>query len=364
MPTCYHPRPPRVRVLQPAVPDLYTWSGKDPEASADSGMWPMILGHEGAGIVESVGPDVTSVKPGDLVVLLYIPECRECKYCKSGKTNLCRVIRSTQGKGLMPDGTTRFSTMDHKPIRHFKGCSAFSTYTVVADISLAVMPGALTERADRLCLLGCGVTTGWGSTIKTGNVQPGDKVAVWGCGTVGLAAMAGARHAGAEMVIAVDNNPAKEEIARDFGATHFVLSSDTTKEDVIELTDGGADVTVEAVGRVSLMNDALMAAHPGWGKSVVVGVAGSGEKISYAPFNLVLGRVHTGCAFGGVKGRSELPGMAEAWASDELPLRLDDYVSSTHTLAAIGDAVHEAHSGKALRPVIYMDAEYGASRSK
>ncbi|HSH47044.1 MAG TPA: S-(hydroxymethyl)glutathione dehydrogenase/class III alcohol dehydrogenase, partial [Halomonas sp.] len=266
--------------------DAFTLSGADPE-----GLFPSVLGHEGAGIVEEVGEGVTGLRPGDHVIPLYTAECRQCKYCLSGKTNLCQAVRATQGQGLMPDGTSRFS-LDGKPLHHYMGCSTFSEYTVVPEVSLAVVsPEA---PLDKICLLGCGVTTGIGAVLNTAKVEPGSTVAVFGLGAIGLAVIQGAVMAKAARIIAIDTNPDKFELARKFGATDFVNPKDhseSIQEVVVDMTDGGVDYSFECIGNVNVMRSALECCHKGWGESVIIGVAGAGEEISTRPFQLVTGRV-------------------------------------------------------------------------
>ena len=298
----------RVRIVASGVchTDAFTLSGDDPE-----GIFPCVLGHEGGGIVESIGEGVTSVAVGDHVIPLYTPECGECKYCKSGNTNLCQKIRETQGKGLMPDGTTRFHH-NGKPIYHYMGCSTFSEYTVLPEISLAkVNPAAPLEE---VCLLGCGVTTGMGAVVNTAKVEEGATVAVFGLGGIGLSAIIGAVMAKASRIIAIDINESKFDLARQLGATDCINPKKYDKpiQDVIvELTDGGVDYSFECIGNVNVMRSALECCHKGWGESVIIGVAGAGQEISTRPFQLVTGRVWRGSAFGGVKGRSELPEYVE-----------------------------------------------------
>jgi S-(hydroxymethyl)glutathione dehydrogenase/alcohol dehydrogenase len=288
--------------------DAYTLSGADPE-----GAFPSILGHEGGGIVEEVGPGVKSVKPGDHVIPLYTPECGECKFCKSGKTNLCQAIRVTQGKGLMPDGTSRFSSKG-KQILHFMGTSTFSEYTVLPEISVA----KVSKKAplEKICLLGCGITTGIGAVLHTAKVEPGSSVAVYGLGGVGLRVIQGAVMAKAGRIIAIDINPDKEEIARQLGATDFINPKDYDRpiqQVIVDLTDGGVDYSFEAIGNVQLMRAALECCHKGWGESTIIGVAASGQEINTRPFQLVTGRVWRGSAFGGVKGRRQLPGSVKQY---------------------------------------------------
>jgi S-(hydroxymethyl)glutathione dehydrogenase/alcohol dehydrogenase len=327
--------------------DAFTLSGDDPE-----GIFPAVLGHEGGGIVVEVGAGVTSLQPGDHVIPLYTAECGECKFCKSGKTNLCQKIRATQGKGLMPDGTTRFSYQG-KPIFHYMGTSTFSEYTVVAEISLAkINPKAPLEK---VCLLGCGVTTGIGAVHNTAKVKPGDTVAVFGLGGIGLAVVQGARQAKAGRIIGVDMNPDKFGLAKVMGATDCINPKDYAKsiQDVIvELTDGGVDFSFECIGNVNVMRSALECCHKGWGESVIIGVAGAGQEISTRPFQLVTGRVWRGSAFGGVKGRTQLPGMVEdAMRGD---IQLDPFITHTMPLERINEAFDLMHDGKSIRTVIHF----------
>jgi len=336
-----------VRIVATGVchTDAYTLSGSDPE-----GAFPAILGHEGGGIVEEVGPGVTSVKPGDHVIPLYTPECRECKFCKSGKTNLCQAIRVTQGQGLMPDGTSRFS-VGGKPILHFMGTSTFSEYTVLPEIALAkISPAAPLEK---VCLLGCGITTGIGAVLNTAKVEPGSTVAIFGLGGVGLSCIQGAVMAKAERIIAVDVNPAKEEMARQLGATDFVNPRDYDRpiqEVIVELTDGGVDYSFEAVGNVTLMRAALECCHKGWGESTIIGVAGAGQEICTRPFQLVTGRVWRGSAFGGVRGRSELPGLVDRYMSGDI--KVDEMITHTMGLEEINTAFDLMHDGASIRSVV------------
>ncbi|CAI5756223.1 unnamed protein product [Candida verbasci] len=329
--------------------DAYTLSGSDPE-----GAFPVILGHEGAGIVESIGEGVENVKVGDSVIALYTPECRECKFCKSGKTNLCGKIRSTQGKGVMPDGTSRFKTKDGKSLLHFMGCSTFSEYTVVADISVvAVNPKADFEKT---CLLGCGITTGYGAATITANVQEGDNVAVFGGGCVGLSVVQGCKERKCNKIIVVDLNDKKKEWAEKFGATDFVNPKTDLKEGqsivdkLIEMTDGGCDFTFDATGNVQVMRDALEACHKGWGQSIIIGVAAAGKEISTRPFQLVTGRVWKGAAFGGVKGRSQLPGIVEDYMQGKL--KVEEFITHKHKLEDINKAFDDMHKGDCIRAVI------------
>ena len=328
--------------------DAFTLSGEDPE-----GIFPTILGHEGGGIVEQVGEGVTSVKPGDHVIPLYTPECGVCKFCTSGKTNLCQQIRETQGKGLMPDGTTRFYK-DGQPIYHYMGCSTFSEYTVLPEIALAkVNPEAPLKE---VCLLGCGVTTGMGAVMNTAKVEQGDTVAIFGLGGIGLSAIIGAAMAGASRIIGVDINESKFDLARKLGATDCINPNDYDKpiqEVIVELTDGGVDYSFECIGNVNVMRSALECCHKGWGESVVIGVAGAGQEISTRPFQLVTGRVWRGSAFGGVKGRSQLPGIVEQYLAGEF--RLDDFITHTMGLEGINEAFDLMHEGKSIRSVIHFD---------
>ena len=338
----------RVRIVATGVchTDAFTLSGEDPE-----GVFPCILGHEGGGIVESIGEGVTSVKVGDHVIPLYTPECGECKFCKSGKTNLCQKIRTTQGKGLMPDGTTRFSK-DGQPIYHYMGTSTFSEYTVLPEISIAkVDPAAPLEE---VCLLGCGVTTGIGAVMNTAKVKEGESVAIFGLGGIGLSAVIGARLAKAGRIIAIDINESKFELARKLGATDCINPNDYDKpiqEVIVEMTDGGVDFSFECIGNVKVMRAALECCHKGWGESVIIGVAGAGQEISTRPFQLVTGRVWRGSAFGGVRGRSELPSYVQRYMQGEF--RLDDFITHTMPLEQINEAFELMHEGKSIRTVIH-----------
>ena len=328
--------------------DAFTLSGEDPE-----GIFPAILGHEGGGIVTHIGEGVTSVKIGDHVIPLYTPECGECKFCLSGKTNLCQKIRQTQGKGLMPDGTTRFYQQG-KPIYHYMGCSTFSEYTVLPEISLAkVNPKAPLEE---VCLLGCGVTTGMGAVMNTAKVEAGDTVAIFGLGGIGLSAVIGAAMAKASRIIAIDINESKFELAKKLGATDCINPKDFDKpiqEVVVELTDGGVDYSFECIGNVNVMRSALECCHKGWGESIIIGVAGAGQEISTRPFQLVTGRVWRGTAFGGVKGRSELPDYVERYLAGEF--KLNDFITHTMALENINDAFDLMREGKSIRSVIHME---------
>lgn len=340
----------RVRILATGVchTDLFTLSGEDPE-----GVFPAILGHEGGGIVESIGEGVTSVAVGDHVIPLYTPECGECKSCLSGKTNLCTKIRATQGKGLMPDGTTRFS-INGEPIYHYMGCSTFSEYTVLPEISLAKVDK--TAPLEEVCLLGCGVTTGMGAVANTADVQEGDTVAVFGLGGIGLATIIGARMAKASRIIGIDINESKFALAKKLGATECINPQDYDKpiqEVIIEMTDGGVDFSFECIGNVEVMRSALECCHRGWGESVIIGVAGAGQEISTRPFQLVTGRVWKGSAFGGVKGRTELPEYVNRYLAGEF--KLDDFITHTMGLDQINDAFDLMTEGKSIRTVIHYD---------
>ncbi|MDC8829535.1 S-(hydroxymethyl)glutathione dehydrogenase/class III alcohol dehydrogenase [Alteromonas gilva] len=340
----------RIRIVATGVchTDAFTLSGEDPE-----GVFPSILGHEGGGIVESVGEGVTSLKVGDHVIPLYTAECGECKFCTSGKTNLCSAVRETQGKGLMPDGTTRF-TCNGKEIFHYMGCSTFSEYTVLPEISLAkVNPDAPLEE---VCLLGCGVTTGMGAVMNTAKVQEGDTVAIFGLGGIGLSAIIGATMAKAGRIIGIDLNESKFELAKKLGATDCINPNDYDKpiqEVIVELTDGGVDYSFECIGNVNVMRSALECCHKGWGESVIIGVAGAGQEISTRPFQLVTGRVWRGTAFGGVKGRSELPGIVEDYLAGKFAL--NDFITHTMGLGDINEAFDLMHEGKSIRSVIHYN---------
>ena len=325
--------------------DAFTLSGADPE-----GIFPAVLGHEGGGIVEEVGAGVTSVAVGDHVIPLYTPECRQCKFCLSGKTNLCQAIRATQGKGLMPDGTSRFS-LAGKPLFHYMGTSTFSEYTVVPEIALAKVNKA--APLDKVCLLGCGITTGIGAVLNTAKVQPGDSVAVFGLGGIGLSVVQGAVMAGAERIIVIDINEDKFAMAKNLGATDCInpKNYDAAIQDVVvELTDGGVDFSFECIGNVDVMRSALECCHKGWGESVIVGVAGAGQEITTRPFQLVTGRVWRGTAFGGVKGRTELPDYVEKYMAGTI--QIDSMVTHTMGLEKINDAFDLMHGGESIRSVV------------
>lgn len=336
-----------VRIVATGVchTDAYTLSGADPE-----GLFPAILGHEGGGIVEEVGSGVTSLKVGDHVIPLYTPECRECNFCTSGKTNLCQAIRTTQGKGLMPDASSRFSK-NGKTIYHYMGTSTFSEYTVVPEIALAKI--SKEAPLDKVCLLGCGITTGIGAVLNTAKVQPGDTIAVFGLGGIGLSVIQGAVMAQAGRIIAIDTNPDKFVMAKQLGATDCVNPKDHSnpiQEVIVELTNGGVDFSFECIGNVNVMRAALECCHKGWGESIIVGVAGAGEEIATRPFQLVTGRVWRGTAFGGVKGRSELPSYVDKYMHGEI--NLDDMVTHTMPLEKINTAFDLMHEGKSIRSVI------------
>lgn len=339
-----------VRIVATGVchTDAYTLSGSDPE-----GIFPAVLGHEGAGVVEAVGEGVTSVDVGDHVIPLYTPECGECKFCTSGKTNLCQAIRNTQGQGLMPDGTTRFSK-DGEPIYHYMGTSTFAEHTVVPEIALAKI--SKEAPLEEVCLLGCGVTTGMGAVKNTAKVEAGDTVAVFGLGGIGLSVIIGAVMANASRIIAIDVNEDKFEIAKQLGATDFVNPKDHDKpiqEVIVEMTDGGVDYSFECIGNVKVMRSALEACHKGWGESVIIGVAGAGEEISTRPFQLVTGRVWRGSAFGGVKGRSQLPEYVQRYLDGEF--KLSTFITHNMGLDDINDAFDLMHEGKSIRSVVHFD---------
>jgi len=325
--------------------DAFTLSGADPE-----GLFPTILGHEGAGVVLEVGSGVTSVKPGDHVIPLYTPECRQCEYCLSGKTNLCQAIRATQGQGLMPDGTSRFS-LNGKMLHHYMGCSTFANHTVLPEISLAkIDPNA---PFDKVCYVGCGVTTGVGAVLYTAHVEPGANVVVFGLGGIGLNVIQGARLAGADMIVGVDLNPARREMAERFGMTHFVNPNEIDGDLVahlVELTKGGADYSFECIGNVNVMRAALECCHKGWGVSTIIGVAGAGEEISTRPFQLVTGRKWQGSAFGGARGRTDVPKIVEWYMKGKI--EIDPLITHVLPLERINDAFDLMHEGKSIRTVI------------
>jgi S-(hydroxymethyl)glutathione dehydrogenase/alcohol dehydrogenase len=325
--------------------DAYTLSGKDPE-----GLFPTILGHEGAGIVVEVGEGVKSVKAGDRVIPLYTPECRQCEYCLSRKTNLCQAIRLTQGKGLMPDGTSRFSLNGTK-LHHYMGTSTFSNYTVLPEIAVA----KIREDApfDKVCYIGCGVTTGIGAVIYTAKVAPGSKVVVFGLGGIGLNVIQAARMVGADPIVGVDINPSKRAIAEKFGMTHFVNPKEVEGDLVaylVELTKGGADYSFECIGNVNVMRQALECCHKGWGESIIIGVAGAGEEIRTRPFQLVTGRVWKGSAFGGARGRTDVPKIVDWYMEGKI--NIDDLITHTLPIERINDAFDLMHQGESIRTVL------------
>lgn len=325
--------------------DAFTLSGEDPE-----GLFPAILGHEGAGVVVEVGSEVRSLKPGDHVIPLYTPECRSCSYCTSGKTNLCQAIRETQGRGVMPDGTSRFS-IDGEPIHHYMGTSTFANFTVVPEIALA----RIREDApfDKVCYIGCGVTTGIGAVINTAKVEPGATVIVFGLGGIGLNVIQGARLVGASRIVGVDTNPSKCKLAEEFGMTDFVNpkeAGDDLVAHLVNLTGGGADYTFECIGNVHTMRQALECCHKGWGESVIVGVAGAGQEISTRPFQLVTGRVWRGTAFGGARGRTDVPKIVD-WYMDG-KIRIDPLITHQMPLKEINQAFELMHSGASIRSVV------------
>ena len=327
--------------------DAYTLSGADPE-----GLFPAVLGHEGAGVVVDVGPEVRSVCVGDHVIPLYVPECRNCAYCTSGKTNLCQAIRETQGRGLMPDGSSRFS-LGHEPVLHYMGTSTFSQYTVVPEIAVAKIRSD--APFDKVCYVGCGVTTGIGAVINTAKVGPGANVVVFGLGGIGLNVVQGCRLVGADMIVGVDINPARRELATKFGITHFVDPADVRGDLVaylVDLTGGGADYSFECIGDVEVMRQALECCHKGWGQSVIIGVAGAGEEIATRPFQLVTGRVWRGTAFGGAKGRTDVPKIVDWYMEGKI--NIDDLITHTMPLSEINRAFDLMHEGKSIRSVIEL----------
>jgi S-(hydroxymethyl)glutathione dehydrogenase / alcohol dehydrogenase len=326
--------------------DAFTLSGADPE-----GIFPAILGHEGAGVVREIGPGVTSVRPGDHVIPLYTPECRQCKTCLSRRSNLCTSIRATQGKGLMPDGTSRFRC-DGDPVFHYMGCSTFSNFTVLPEIAVA----KVREDApfDKICYIGCGVTTGIGAVIYTAKVWPGANVAVFGLGGIGLNVIQGAKMVGADKIVGIDLNPGKRAMAEKFGMTHFInpdeVGRDKVVQAIVDLTGGGADFSFECIGNVHTMRQALECCHRGWGESIIIGVAGSGQEISTRPFQLVTGRVWRGTAFGGARGRTDVPKIVDWYM--ERKINIDDLITHTMALEEINDAFDLMHEGKSIRSVV------------
>ncbi len=326
--------------------DYYTLSGKDSE-----GVFPSVLGHEGAGIVREIGAGVTSVKVGDHVIPLYTPECRGCKTCLSRKSNLCTAIRATQGKGLMPDGSSRFK-LGNETVYHYMGCSTFSNFTVLPEIAVA----KIREDApfDKVCYIGCGVTTGIGAVIYTAKVEPGANVAVFGLGGIGLNVIQGARMAGADKIIGVDINPAKRAMAEQFGMTHFInpaeVGTDKVVQAVVDATAGGADYTFDCTGNVHVMRQALESCHRGWGQSIIIGVAESGQEIATRPFQLVTGRVWKGSAFGGARGRSDVPKIVDWYMEGKI--RIDELITHQMPLEKINDAFHLMHEGESIRSVV------------
>ncbi|MCC6194922.1 MAG: S-(hydroxymethyl)glutathione dehydrogenase/class III alcohol dehydrogenase [Burkholderiales bacterium] len=325
--------------------DEFTRSGADPE-----GLFPSILGHEGAGVVREVGAGVTSVAPGDHVIPLYTPECRQCKSCLSRKTNLCTAIRATQGKGVMPDGSSRFS-LDGEKIHHYMGCSTFANFTVLPEIAVAKIRAD--APFDKVCYIGCGVTTGIGAVINTAKVEPGANVVVFGLGGIGLNVVQGARMVGANMIVGVDRNPAREALARKFGLTHFVNPADAGEDLVahlVNLTGGGADYSFECVGNVKLMRQALECCHRGWGVSVIIGVAGAGQEIATRPFQLVTGRVWKGTAFGGARGRTDVPRIVDWYMEGRI--NIDDLITHVLPLTRINEGFDLMHAGTSIRTVV------------
>ena len=324
--------------------DAFTLSGDDPE-----GEFPVILGHEGAGIVREIGPGVTSVKVDDIVIPLYTPECRQCDFCLNPKTNLCQSIRETQGRGLMPDNSSRFS-LDGKPILHYMGCSTFSNFTVLPEIALAKVRGD--APFDKICYIGCGVTTGVGAVAFEARVEPGSSVAVFGLGGIGLNVIQGARMVGADRIIGIDINPAREKLGRDFGLTDFINPNETENitETIVDLTDGGVDYSFECIGNVNIMRNALECCHKGWGESYIIGVAGAGQEIATRPFQLVTGRSWKGTAFGGARGRTDVPKIVD-WYMDG-KIQIDPLITHTMPLEEINNAFTMMHSGESIRSVV------------
>ncbi len=324
--------------------DYYTLSGADPE-----GLFPAVLGHEGAGVVVEVGPGVTSLKPGDHVIPLYTPECRQCKFCLSRKTNLCQQIRGTQGKGLMPDGSSRFS-LKGKPVLHYMGCSTFSNYIVAPEIAMAKIRSD--APFDKVCYIGCGVTTGVGAVIYTAKVEPGANVVVFGLGGIGLNVIQGARMVGADKIIGIDLNPAREAMARKFGMTHFLNPKDHANivDAIVQLTDGGADYSFECIGNTTTMRQALECCHKGWGQSVIIGVADAGKEIATRPFQLVTGRVWKGSAFGGARGRTDVPKIVDWYMEGKI--NIDDLITHKLELADINKGFDLMKAGESIRSVV------------
>lgn len=338
----------RIKILWTGVchTDAYTLDGHDPE-----GKFPSVLGHEGGGVVESVGQGVADLKPGDHVIPLYVPQCRECEYCKNPKTNLCQKIRVTQGNGVMPDGTSRFSC-NGKELFHFMGVSSFSEYTVVADISVAKVNAK--APLESVCLLGCGISTGYGAVLNTCKVEPGSTVAVWGLGAVGLAVIMGAKQAGASKIVGVDINETKFDVAKKFGATECVNPKEfgdrPIQQVLVEKYDGGFDYTLECIGNVNTMRSALESSHKGWGVSCIIGVAGAGQEIATRPFMLVTGRTWKGTAFGGWKSRDSVPKLVEDYLGGKL--MVDEFVTHKYKLEEINQAFDVMHAGKSIRAVV------------
>ena len=324
--------------------DAFTLSGDDPE-----GEFPVILGHEGAGVVREIGPGVTSVKVDDIVIPLYTPECRQCDFCLNPKTNLCQSIRETQGRGLMPDNSSRFS-LDGKPILHYMGCSTFSNFTVLPEIALAKVRSD--APFDKICYIGCGVTTGVGAVAFEARVEPGSSVAVFGLGGIGLNVIQGARMVGADRIIGIDINPAREKLGRDFGLTDFINPNETENitEAIVDLTDGGVDYSFECIGNVNIMRNALECCHKGWGESYIIGVAGAGQEIATRPFQLVTGRSWKGTAFGGARGRTDVPKIVD-WYMDG-KIQIDPLITHTMPLEEINNAFTMMHSGESIRSVV------------
>ena len=327
--------------------DAYTLSGADPE-----GLFPSILGHEGAGIVREVGADVTTLKPGDHVIPLYTPECRQCKFCLSGKTNLCGAIRQTQGQGLMPDGSSRFS-LNGEPLFHYMGTSTFANFTVVPEIALAKI--RQDAPFDKVCYIGCGVTTGLGAVMNTAKVEAGANVAVFGLGGIGLNVVQGARMAGAERIIGVDLNAERRGLAEQFGMTDFINPKDVDSvvEAIIDMTDGGVDYSFECIGNTDVMRDALECCHKGWGESIIIGVAAAGQEIATRPFQLVTGRVWRGTAFGGAKGRSDVPQIVDWYMEGKI--NIDDLITHTFSLDEINQGFDVMHQGESIRSVVVYE---------